>query len=124
MMTLQFPFLRCWKKQLWIAKDTQRFDVLCHRIFLSHKILISTKRYLVLHEIVEKAMKKLEDELGPITGILDMGHGLVCRLAVCAEVQKLCICALESLQSLFSGSLTADLQIQSKFVLLFCSLHF
>ncbi|GJM97599.1 hypothetical protein PR202_ga14535 [Eleusine coracana subsp. coracana] len=111
-MTLQFSFFRCWKKQLWIAKDTRQLDVLCRRIFLSHKILISTKRYLVLHEIVEKAMKKLEDELGPITSILDMEHGLVCCLAVHAEVQKLCICALESLQSLFSGYLTAGLQIQ------------
>ncbi|KAK3134438.1 hypothetical protein QOZ80_6AG0549160 [Eleusine coracana subsp. coracana] len=108
----QNDLLGCWKKQLWIAKDTRQLDVLCRRIFLSHKILRSTKRYLVLHEIVEKAMKKLEDELGPITGTLDIGHGLVCRLAVHAEVQKLCICALESLQSLFSGSLTADLQIQ------------
>ncbi|TVU08651.1 hypothetical protein EJB05_42062 [Eragrostis curvula] len=108
----QNDLLRCWRKQLWVAKDARRLDVLCHRIFLCHKILISTKRYMVLHEIVEKAMKKLEDELGPITGTLDVGHGLVCCLAVGAEVQKLCICAIESFESLFSNSLTADLRIQ------------
>lgn len=70
---------------------------------------------MILHEIVDTAMKKLEAEVGPITGIPDMGQGLVGRLAVGAEVQKLCTCAIDTLQSMFSGALTADLQIQSKF---------
>nr|TKW22961.1 hypothetical protein SEVIR_4G262600v2 [Setaria viridis] len=83
-------------------KNARRLDVLCHRIFLSHKILISTKKYLVLHDIVDTTMKKLEAEVGPITAIRGMGHGLVGRLAVGAEVQKLCICAIEAVQSLFS----------------------
>ena len=47
-----------------------------------------------------------------------MGHGLVGRLAVGTEVQELCTCAIEAVQSLFSGSLTADLQIESKFLCL------
>jgi len=47
-----------------------------------------------------------------------MGHGLVGRLAVSTEVQELCTCAIEAVQSLFSGSLTADLQIESKFLCL------
>ena len=92
--------------------------MLCHRIFLSHRLLISTKMYLVLHNYVDIAMKKLEAEVGPITSIRDMGHGLVGRLAVGTEVQELCTCALEAVLSLFSGSLTADLQIESKFLCL------
>lgn len=56
-------------------------------------------------------MNKLEAEVGPITAIRGMGHGLVGRLAVGAEVQNLCICAIEVVQSLFSSSLTTDLQI-------------
>ncbi|KAL6603583.1 hypothetical protein ACP70R_043944 [Stipagrostis hirtigluma subsp. patula] len=108
----QNDLLGCWKKQLLVAKNARRLDVLCHRIFLSHKILISTKKYMLLHEIVDAAMKKLEAEVGPITGIQDMGHGLVGRLAVGAEVQKLCACAIEALHSLPSGSLTAHLETQ------------
>ncbi|PNT75489.1 hypothetical protein BRADI_1g33450v3 [Brachypodium distachyon] len=107
----QNDLLRCWKKQMLIAKDARRLDVLCHRI-LSHKILISTEKYMVLHEFVDKAMKKLEGEFGPITGLPDMGRRLVGRLAVAVEVQKLCSCAIETLESMFSGALTADLQIQ------------
>ncbi|KAJ1260586.1 hypothetical protein BS78_10G243800 [Paspalum vaginatum] len=107
----QNDLLRCWEKQLLVAKNARRLDVLCHRIFLSHKILISTKKYLVLHNIVDKAMKKLEAEVGPIMGIQNVGHGLVGRLAAGAEVQKLCMCAIEALQSL-SGSLGIDSIIQ------------
>uniref|UniRef100_A0ACD6AG09 Uncharacterized protein n=1 Tax=Avena sativa TaxID=4498 RepID=A0ACD6AG09_AVESA len=108
----QNDLLGCWKKQLLIAKDARRFDVLCHRIFLSHKILISTQKYLVLHEIVDTAMKKLESELGPISGLPDKGRGIVGRLPVGAEVQKLCAHAIETLESMLSGALTAESQIQ------------
>ncbi|KAF0935659.1 hypothetical protein E2562_035106 [Oryza meyeriana var. granulata] len=100
----QNDLLGSWKKQLVIAKDARRLDVLCHRIFLSHKILVSTEKYLVLHEIVDTAMKKLEAEVGPISGVANMGRGIVSRLAVGAEVQKLCAQAIEAMQSLFGGS--------------------
>ena len=106
---------RSWKKQLVIAKDARRLDVLCHRIFLSHKILISTQKYLVLHEVVDTALQKLEGELGSITGLPDKGRGIVGRLTVGAEVQKLCTRAIATLESMLSGALTADRQIQSKF---------
>lgn len=89
--------------------------MLCHRIFLSHKLLVSTKKYLVLHEFVDTALKKLEGELGPITGLEDKGRGIVGRLVVGAEVQKLCNCAIEILESMLSGALTAESQTQSKF---------
>ncbi|TVU08652.1 hypothetical protein EJB05_42063, partial [Eragrostis curvula] len=108
----QNDLLGCWKKQLLIAKNARRLDVLCYRIFLSHKILISTEKYLILHTIVDAAMKKLEAEVGPITDTREVGHGIVGRLAVCVEVQKLCACALETLHSMFSSGLTTDSKIQ------------
>ncbi|VAI79309.1 unnamed protein product [Triticum turgidum subsp. durum] len=106
----------CWKKQLLIAKDARRSDVLCHRISLCHKLLASTKKYLVLHEFVDTALKKLEGELGPITGLEDKGRGIVGRLVVGAEVQKLCSCAIETLESMLSGALTAESQTRSSSV--------
>ncbi|GJM97600.1 hypothetical protein PR202_ga14536 [Eleusine coracana subsp. coracana] len=104
---LLLPFLRCWKKQLLIAKNARRLDELCYRILLSHKLLVSTEKYLVLHAIVDTAMKKLEAEVGPITGTLDVGHGIVGRFPVGVEVQKLCTCALETLH-MFSSALIAN----------------
>ncbi|KAG8069777.1 hypothetical protein GUJ93_ZPchr0006g45538 [Zizania palustris] len=100
----QNDLLGSWKKQLVIAKDARRLDVLCHRIFLSHKILVSTEKYMVLHEIVDTAMKKLEAEVGPISGVANMGRGIVSRLTVGAEVQKLCVQAIEAMESLFCRS--------------------
>ncbi|KAK1611937.1 hypothetical protein QYE76_035610 [Lolium multiflorum] len=96
----QNDLLGCWKKQLLIAKDARQLDVLCHRIFVSHKILISTQKYLVLHEIVDTALKKLEGELGPITGLPDKGSGIVGHLGVGTEVQRLCTRAIETLESI------------------------
>ncbi|AQK60594.1 VIN3-like protein 2 [Zea mays] len=99
----QNDLLGSWKKQLVIAKDARRLDVLCHRIYLSHKILVSTEKYLVLHEIVDTALKKLEAEVGPISGAPNMSRGIVSRLTVGAEVQKLCAQAIDAMESLFSG---------------------
>jgi hypothetical protein len=64
---------------------------------------------------VDTAMKKLESELGPITGLPDKGRGIVGRLAVGAEVQKLCTRGIEALESMLNGAFTADLHIHSKF---------
>lgn len=120
-MTIKFPFsfLRSWKKQLVTAKDARRLDVLCHRIYLSHKILASTEKYLVLHEIVDTALKKLEAEVGPISGAPNMSRGIVSRLTVGAEVQKLCAQAIDAMESLFSDVSPASSRIQR----MFCTLY-
>jgi hypothetical protein len=120
-VTIEFPFsfLRSWKKQLVTAKDARRLDVLCHRIYLSHKILASTEKYLVLHEIVDTALKKLEAEVGPISGAPNMGRGIVSRLTVGAEVQKLCAQAIDAMESLFSDVSPASSRIQR----MFCTLY-
>ena len=110
------PLLRSWKKQLVIAKDARRLDVLCHRIFLSHRILMSTEKYLVWHEIVDTALKKLEAEVGPLSGAPNMGRGIVSRLTVGAEVQKLCVQAINAMESMFSGASPANSRLQRMFL--------
>ncbi|KAG0473511.1 hypothetical protein HPP92_014892 [Vanilla planifolia] len=104
--------LRCWRKQIIIAKDARRVDVLCHRISLSHKLLNATKKYQRLHEIVDKAKGKLEDEVGPLDGIPNMGRGIVNRLSVGAEVQRLCCHAVEQLDFMLS-TISANPQYSS-----------
>jgi hypothetical protein len=69
---------------------------------------------LVLHEVVDTALKKLEGELGPITALPDKGREIVGRLAVGTEVQRLCTHAIETLESMLNGALTADSHIRSK----------
>lgn len=87
---------RCWKKQLVIARDARRVDVLCHRISLSHRILDGTSRFKELHEIVGDAKDKLENEVGAVNGVsAKMARGIVSRLSVANDVQKLCNLAIE-----------------------------
>ncbi|GAB4832945.1 hypothetical protein Ancab_006965 [Ancistrocladus abbreviatus] len=88
--------LGSWKKQLAIAKDARRLDVLCYRIFLSYRLLDGTSRLKELHEIVCDAKKKLEAEVGPIDGdSCKMARGLVSRLSIAGNVQELCSEAIE-----------------------------
>ncbi|KAA8523090.1 hypothetical protein F0562_009513 [Nyssa sinensis] len=88
--------LGCWKKQLSIAKDARRVDVLCYRIFLSYRLLDGTSRFKELHEIVRDAKAKLETEVGPVNGVsAKMARGIVSRLSVAGDVQKLCSLAIE-----------------------------
>lgn len=95
--------LECWKKQLTIAMETRRVDVLCYRLFLGQKLLKGTKKYQKLFEIVDKAVKNLEEEVGPLTGHpMKMGRGIVNRLHSGPEVQKLCSSALKSLEKTLS----------------------
>ncbi|KAG0470708.1 hypothetical protein HPP92_017408 [Vanilla planifolia] len=104
----------CWRKQLMVAKDARRVDVLCHRVFLSHKILCGTHKYQKVHKIVEEALKKLESEVGPLdggNGQPNMGRGIVNRLSVGAEVQRLCAQAIEVLD-IMSSSLTSSAHLQ------------
>ncbi|KAJ0985080.1 hypothetical protein J5N97_003436 [Dioscorea zingiberensis] len=105
--------LGCWRKQLMIAKDARRVDVLCFRVSLSHKLLNSTEKYRSLHEIVDDAMKKLEAEVGPLNGIPNMARGIVNRLSVGAEVQKLCANAIAALDSMPSVNPPADPPIKN-----------
>ncbi|CAL5199315.1 unnamed protein product [Lathyrus oleraceus] len=95
--------LGCWRKQLMVAKDARRVDILCYRVSLSQKLLQGTEMYLDLYKIVDEAVKKLEPEVGPLTGSpFKIGRGIVNRLSSGPEVQKLCGVALESLDSMLS----------------------
>ncbi|CAK8564128.1 unnamed protein product [Lathyrus sativus] len=95
--------LGCWRKQLMVAKDARRVDILCYRVSLSQKLLQGTEIYLELYKIVDEAVKKLEPEVGPLTGSpLKISRGIVNRLSSGPEVQKLCGVALESLDSMLS----------------------
>eukprot|EP01018_Ginkgo_biloba_P033093 Gb_38075 [translate_table: standard] len=93
----------CWRKQLNIAKDTRRVDILCYRISLSQRLLNGTCRFKELHDIVVKAARKLEEEVGPINGVPSkMARGIVSRLSTGLEVQKLCAMAVEKVEVLLS----------------------
>lgn len=93
---MKFYTGRCWKKQLAIARDARRVDVLCYRIYLSYRLLERTSRFKELHEIVQDAKAKLETEVGPVNGISGkMARGIVCRLAIAGDVQMLCSLAIE-----------------------------
>ncbi|KAJ6849272.1 VIN3-like protein 1 [Iris pallida] len=88
--------LASWKKQLAIAKDARRVDVLCYRIFLSFRLLDGTSRFKELHEIVENAKAKLETEVGPVNGVsAKMARGIVSRLSVARDLHRLCSLAIE-----------------------------
>ncbi|RZC02087.1 VIN3-like protein 1 isoform X3 [Glycine soja] len=88
--------LGCWKKQLNIAKDARRVDVLCYRIYLSYRLLDGTSRFKELHEMVKEAKAKLETEVGPVNGVsAKMARGIVSRLPIASDVQKLCSLAIE-----------------------------
>ncbi|KAL7193845.1 hypothetical protein ACSBR2_025474 [Camellia fascicularis] len=95
--------LGCWRKQLMMAKDTRRVDILCYRVSLSQKLLAGTKYYKKLYEVVDDAVKKLEADVGHLTGLpVKMARGIVNRLSSGPEVQRLCACAVESLDSMLS----------------------
>lgn len=86
---------RCWKKQLLVAKDARRVDVLCQRLSLGHRLLNGTHKYWAVHEIVDKAIKKLEAEVGSISeGSAKLARGIVNRLSCGSEVQNLVCMAL------------------------------
>lgn len=88
-----------------IAKETRRVDILCYRLSLSQKLLSGTKKFQKIFEIVEEAVKKLEDELGPITGLpVKTARGIVNRLDAGPEVQKICATAINLLDSMLCNS--------------------
>ncbi|KAL1210564.1 VIN3-like protein 2 [Cardamine amara subsp. amara] len=92
--------LECLKKQLMIAKETRRVDELCYRLFLVQKLLKGSTNYRNLCEFVDEAVKSLEADVGPLTGLpMKMGRGIVNRLQSGPDVQKLCSSALETLET-------------------------
>ncbi|CAN6460108.1 unnamed protein product [Victoria cruziana] len=96
--------LGCWRKQLSIAKDARRVDILCYRISICQRILRGTERYKGLNEIVNVAAKKLKEEVGPLRQVsLKMARGIVNRLSCGAEVQKLCSFAIEAVDSMLQA---------------------
>ncbi|GAV85650.1 fn3 domain-containing protein/DUF1423 domain-containing protein [Cephalotus follicularis] len=98
--------LGCWRKQLMVAKDTRRVDILCYRVSLGQKLLNGTEKYKKLREIVDEAVKKLEAEVGFLTGLpVKMGRGIVNRLSSGPEVQKLCAFAVELLDQMLSRTI-------------------
>lgn len=99
-----FLCCRSWRKQLLVAKDARRVDVLCYRISLSHKILKGTERYKELQKIVNTAVKRLKKEVGPLERVsAKMARGIVNRLQCAAEVQKLCSIAVDVADKMISG---------------------
>mgnify|MGYP007129573146 CR=1 FL=1 len=87
---------RCLKKQLLVAREARRVDTLCQRLSLCHRLLNGTKKHKELDEFVERAIEKLEGEVGPIIeGSAKFARGLVNRLSSSGEVLRLINCALE-----------------------------
>ncbi|XP_059318575.1 VIN3-like protein 1 [Lycium ferocissimum] len=85
-----------WKKQLCVAKDARRVDVLCYRIYVSYRLLDGTSRFKELHEFIKEAKSKLETEVGPLNGVsLKMARGIVSRLSIASDVLSLCSIAIE-----------------------------
>ncbi|CAH9121766.1 unnamed protein product [Cuscuta epithymum] len=95
--------LRYWKKQLLIAKDARRVDILCYRIYLCYKLLDGSSRFEELLEIIRDAKDKLETEVGPLDGVsANMARGIVSRLPVAGDVQSLCSLAIEKVDELLA----------------------
>nr|GMC93214.1 VIN3-like protein 2 [Ipomoea batatas] len=91
------------RKQLVTARDTRRVDILCYRISLSQKILGEAKSCNKLYTVMDEAVKKLEEEVGPLTGSpVKTARGIVNRLSSGPEVQRLCGLAVEYLDSMLS----------------------
>ncbi|TKY56339.1 VIN3 protein 2 [Spatholobus suberectus] len=95
--------MKTWRKQLLVAKEARRTDILSLRISLAHRILVGTEVYKEVHKIVETALTLLENEVGSLDDVYArMTRGIVSRLSCGAEVQRLCSTALECFDSKFS----------------------
>ncbi|KZV46964.1 hypothetical protein F511_35505 [Dorcoceras hygrometricum] len=96
--------LGSWRKQLVVARDTRRVDILCYRLSLGQKMLDGTKLYQNLYEIVNGMVKKLGEEVGPLTGLpVKKARGIVNRLSSGPEIQRLCSFGVESLDLILSN---------------------
>lgn len=100
-----------------IAKDARRIDVLCHRILLSFRLLDGTSRFNELHQFVSEAKAKLETEVGPVDGVsAKMARGIVSRLSVAVDIQRLCSLAIEKADELMASKSTAATNITGNYV--------
>jgi hypothetical protein len=101
------------KRQLVIGKEARRVDIICHRIYLTYRLLEGTGRFKELHEIIEDAKDKLESEVGPLDGMsAKMARGIVSRSSVGIDVQKLCSIALQKADEWLSSP---DLHLQGNY---------
>lgn len=88
-----------------IANETRRVDILCYRVSLSQKLLKGSEKYQKLYDIMDEAVKKLQADVGPLTGLpVKMGRGIVNRLSSGSEVKHRCASALELLESMLSSA--------------------
>lgn len=68
-----------------------------------------TSRFNELHKFVDDAKAKLETEVGPVNGVsAKMARGIVCRLSVAGEVQRLCSLAIEKADEWLNSNGIAD----------------
>ncbi|KAL3643046.1 hypothetical protein CASFOL_013861 [Castilleja foliolosa] len=96
------------KKQLVVARDTRRVDILCYRLSVAQKILAGTKLYQDLCASIDESVKMLEEEVGPLTGLpVKKARGIVNRLSSGPEIQRLCASAVESLDMMLSERASA-----------------
>ncbi|KAF6993736.1 hypothetical protein CFC21_010581 [Triticum aestivum] len=92
-----------WKRQLVIAKQARRVDILCHRIYVSYQLLEGTSCHTELHNIIQDAKAKLECEVGPLDGMsAKMARGIVSRLSGGSNILKLCSLAIQKVDELLS----------------------
>lgn len=95
---------RTWRKQLVVATEARRVDILCLRLSLSYKILAGSNKYKELLKIVESAVTALENEVGPLDqASATLDRCIVNRLSCGIEVQKLCASALEAFDSMMAS---------------------
>nr|CAB3482420.1 unnamed protein product [Digitaria exilis] len=107
---------RSLRKQLAIAREARRVDVLCERLSLSHRMVKGSEHDKEIISMIGSAVRTLEKEVG---GALDqvsaiMGRGIVNRLSCGAEVQKLCSSALEIVESTVDNTLEFELNNNPK----------
>jgi hypothetical protein len=77
--------------------------------------LDGTTRFKELHRIVEDAKAKLESEVGPLDGTSSkMARGIVGRLHVAADVQKLCTLAIEKANEWLSSNIQSETKQNGK----------
>ncbi|XP_052306194.1 VIN3-like protein 2 isoform X3 [Populus trichocarpa] len=97
--------MRNWRKQLLVAKEARRVDVLCQRVLLGYRMLTGTEQYKEMQKSMETALQLLKNELGPLDLVCSkMARGIVNRLSCGAEVQKLCASTVEAFDSMCGGS--------------------
>ncbi|KAK1434717.1 hypothetical protein QVD17_00467 [Tagetes erecta] len=88
--------LRCWRRQMTIAKGCRRLNSLYYRIYLCYRMLEGTTRFQVLHDIVKLVKAKLESEVSPLNGeSAKTSTTLVNRLSIASEVHALIDAAIE-----------------------------